>query len=234
MMKRGYLYTIVGIICSVFVIMAIFLTSIQLVAFDKKFYTKQYEKNDTVHIVGTTREELSDITDELFAYLKGVRGDLYIRWNDGGYVFNQREIDHMKDVRLLFLYGFKLRNIVLLLAIFLLFLMAYICGKAWVKYLSLSFMVVAVAVLSFALIIAMGMARNFDLVWDGFHNIFFTNDLWLLDPDTDVLIMMMPGEFFMALIERVAFFFFTGMGILFVLSLCMYRRYGKNHTRAID
>ena len=37
---------------------------------------------------------------------------------------------------------------------------------------------------------------DFDRVFTLFHEIAFTNDLWLLDPRTDLLIRLMPTEFF--------------------------------------
>ncbi|MBC7960375.1 MAG: DUF1461 domain-containing protein, partial [Vallitaleaceae bacterium] len=37
---------------------------------------------------------------------------------------------------------------------------------------------------------------NFDKYFTLFHTTFFNNDLWLLDPDTDILINMVPEIFF--------------------------------------
>jgi integral membrane protein (TIGR01906 family) len=55
---------------------------------------------------------------------------------------------------------------------------------------------------------------NFTLYWDYFHYIFFDNDLWQLDPRTDVLIQMVPEEFFYDLVVRIIFYFIGGMVIL--------------------
>jgi integral membrane protein (TIGR01906 family) len=52
--------------------------------------------------------------------------------------------------------------------------------------------VIAVAVLAVVGILA---ASGFESSWEGFHEVFFTNDLWQLDPDTDRLIQMFPEEF---------------------------------------
>ena len=87
------------------IVLVLILTSIEIVAFDRDFYMEQYRKNDTAHIAGATTEQLLGFTDALLLYLKGGRSDLYIRWPDGRYVFSGREIEHMKDVRQLFVYG---------------------------------------------------------------------------------------------------------------------------------
>lgn len=39
---------------------------------------------------------------------------------------------------------------------------------------------------------------DFDGLFTTFHHLAFTNDLWLLDPRTDLLIRLMPEEFFVA------------------------------------
>ena len=44
---------------------------------------------------------------------------------------------------------------------------------------------------------------DFDGLFTAFHRIAFTNDGWLLDPRTDLLIRLMPTEFFTALAVRV-------------------------------
>jgi len=41
------------------------------------------------------------------------------------------------------------------------------------------------------------MAVDFDRVFTLFHKVFFNNDLWLFDPQTDPIIKIMPESFFM-------------------------------------
>ena len=40
---------------------------------------------------------------------------------------------------------------------------------------------------------------SFDSLFTAFHKLAFTNDLWLLDARTDMLIRLMPGTFFRSL-----------------------------------
>ncbi|HHW71116.1 MAG TPA: TIGR01906 family membrane protein [Clostridiales bacterium] len=227
MVKAVYPCTIVGTICSVLIVLILILTSIELVAFDMDFYLEQYHKNNTTYVTGVTTDELLDFTDALLLYLKGERTDLYIKRSDGGYVFSEREIEHMKDVRQLFIYGLLLRNTSLLIVIILIPIMAFIHDKMWAKYFSYTFMGVFVVILLVALFIGISIIRDFDIMWDKFHHILFTNDLWLLDPDNDILIMMMPEEFFINMIKIIAEYFFAGMGILFMVFLFLFRRYKK-------
>lgn len=41
------------------------------------------------------------------------------------------------------------------------------------------------------------IALNFDRAFVLFHEIFFRNDFWLFDPDTDPIIMLLPDTFFL-------------------------------------
>jgi integral membrane protein (TIGR01906 family) len=48
-----------------------------------------------------------------------------------------------------------------------------------------------------ALVVLVGIASliDFDGLWTRFHQVAFRNDLWLLDPATDYLIMLFPEPF---------------------------------------
>jgi integral membrane protein (TIGR01906 family) len=46
-----------------------------------------------------------------------------------------------------------------------------------------------------ALFFAVGFERLFIL----FHQLLFTNDLWLMDPAVDTMIRLFPGEFFQSI-----------------------------------
>ena len=212
---------------SILLILSMLLTSIEIVSFNKNFYRRQYIKNNTADIIGIDENELLHITDEFFSYLKDRRQDLNIKWSHGDNIFGQREIDHMKDVKQLFSYGFKLRNMAFLTVVILTVILFAICPRIWLRYISLSFILVSAIVIILAIFVAIGIYKDFDLVWDKFHYIFFNNDLWLLDPDTDVLIMMMPGSFFIDMIKTIATIFFAGMSAVLAFSIYLYRSYRK-------
>lgn len=52
------------------------------------------------------------------------------------------------------------------------------------------------AVLSALIICALMNTQGFERMFVGMHHLLFTNDLWLLDPRTDILIRMMPQLLF--------------------------------------
>lgn len=225
MLNRKNICIAMAIFSSILIILVMVLTSIELISFNKNFYRRQYERSDTARIIGITDDELLEVTDEFLLYLRDRREDLNIRWSKGESIFGEREIEHMKDVKLLFLYGFKLRNMASVFVVLLIVLMSIIYPKLWLKYLSFAFILTSMVVVILGILIAIGIAMDFDFIWDKFHHIFFNNDLWLLDPNTDVLIMMMPGDFFINIIKGFATIFFAGMGIMLILSFYMHKRY---------
>jgi integral membrane protein (TIGR01906 family) len=54
----------------------------------------------------------------------------------------------------------------------------------------------ALFLLALATVLAVWGAVNFDGLFVTFHKLIFTNDLWLLNPNTDLLLALMPLNFF--------------------------------------
>lgn len=66
---------------------------------------------------------------------------------------------------------------------------------------------VLVALLLFSIIVAL----NFHAAWFKFHEIFFSNDLWLMDPEKDLMIQMLPEPFFFGMVKRIGLTVLAGM-----------------------
>ena len=77
--------------------------------------------------------------------------------------------------------------------------------------------------LFFAVIAALAaiISTNFTKYFILFHHMFFNNDLWILDPSTDMLINIVPEGFFMDTAGRIAFLFGALSLILFGICLIM-------------
>lgn len=201
---RGKLLRILSAVCGAFVVLGVILNCVNFFCFQKSFYQREYQKLDTAEQIGMSGADLQAATDALLDYLRGKREDLHVQATIGGQqreVFNQREILHMADVRTLYLWAMRIGNGLLILAAAF-YLWAWIGGrdKAAVLggYLQGNYILLG-------LIAALGIyaALDFNSFWTGFHKIFFTNDLWLLDPRTDILIQMVPEQFFFDLVMRI-------------------------------
>ena len=68
---------------------------------------------------------------------------------------------------------------------------------------------------------------DFDSLFVLFHKLAFTNDLWLLDPRTDLLIRLMPIEFFVSYAAIIGVLWLLGMAGLLVVSTIIINKPNK-------
>ena len=70
------------------------------------------------------------------------------------------------------------------------------------------------------------IATDFNKYFVLFHEIFFDNDLWLLDPDTDLMIRMLPEGFFFDMVIRIGVIFIGSLLLLWGAGI-LWRRTGE-------
>ena len=178
------------------------MTAIENTTYTKACYINAFQKYNIVKETGKSIEELGVISDSLIEYLKGKGADELLTKH-----FNEREILHMRDVQNLFNYARMVKYSTMLLAIMILI---YLSAKGYKNQIgkTLFFGLFAnhITLIALALIVSTNFNKYFTL----FHHIFFTNDLWLLDPKTDLMIQMLPEAFF------------SGMALKILLSFIMY------------
>jgi integral membrane protein (TIGR01906 family) len=186
-------------------VVALLLVSVFFVAYDRAFYARTYASLGVAQTVGMSEADLMRATDALIEYCRGERADLAVVAAIDGErraVFNEREIDHMVDVRGLAQTATRARD-GLLAACALLLVMGMALarrhgvGVVWPLLAGMMLGVLALGALGFY------AATDFGAFWTKFHLLLFTNDLWLLDPFESVLINMVPEAFFYAMVMRV-------------------------------
>jgi integral membrane protein (TIGR01906 family) len=177
------------------------LTSVQITAFDLSAYEKSYDKYKLEQTTGLTKNEYIGINRRILGYLNGTANSIN-NW------FNQKELAHMVDVKVLFQRGYLVRNIsfVLLLAILTVLFVAGGKNKGNVGKALFNGSIVLVFL---SIIMLAAVNSDFYDYFTLFHEILFTNDLWLLNPETDLLINMYPLEFFQDMASRILITFFT-------------------------
>ena len=234
--KKTYLSWLLGLICAFGLMIVFLITSVEAVAYwTPHYYENEYTRYQVADDVHMEMDDLLYVTDEMMAYLRGSRDDLNIDTVVDGTpreFFNAREKAHMADVRNLFLGGLALRRLCLFLAAASVALLALF--KVPLKHL-LPRMLCAGTVLFLGVtaLLAGIISTDFTKYFIIFHKIFFTNDLWQLDPRTDLLINIVPEPFFMDTAARIGITFCLMTGALFLLCLaCILRehRRGKSGT----
>ena len=211
------------IILIIFLPLYILLKSIEINAFNKSFYLKSYAENDVSEITGKGLNELDSITDDLFNYIKGKEDEKVLELS-----FNEKEIKHMEDVKVLFEGGIFLKNISLILFLLaIMMILVYKGGQECAKGVFYG------SFLWWGLILLLFFLSNIDFnkYFTYFHLIFFDNDLWLLDPETDLLIQMLPEEFFINIFKRIILFFISMLAIIQITSYILMKKGNEESGR---
>ncbi len=210
--------------CLVVLIISLTLASLLIAleheSFKLRNYTKNYLENNIVGKTGKDLESLEKISLGLIEYIKNDAGNEVLRPH-----FNEREILHMEDVQVLFKYGSIIKSISILLSliimgIFLMKKQGQVLGECLFKGMFVNWIVIALLLLM--------IVFNFNKYFTYFHLIFFTNDLWLLDPRTDLMIQMLPETFFINMAKKIGLLFAFYIAILQGLGYAISRMKRKN------
>ena len=167
---------------------------------------------------GISAEALEKLDVHLASCLRG-REDWNVEWlnPEGGPLrvvvdgveqdaFNAREIQHMEDCQRLF---DLLRTLRLSLAIAAALLVLLSLILEWKEKPARAGSVAPVWIASLILIVPLAIfvvwaALDFNSAFNFFHRLLFTNDLWLLNPETDLLIRICPSSMFAGMGLRIA------------------------------
>ncbi|WP_113675365.1 TIGR01906 family membrane protein [Vallitalea guaymasensis] len=188
----------VSIIIGVLLFFVLLFTSAEVIAYNINHYQWQYERHDIPEQTNMSLDELTKVTKNMIAYLKDSRKTLDMKAVIDGKeqeVFGEREKSHMVDVKKLFVIGTYMRNISFIILVIAIGYMV-LRNK---KLLTITFSMVkyVFAVIIMLILILSGLLLiDFNKYFTIFHEIFFSNDLWLLDPKTDILINIVPEIFF--------------------------------------
>lgn len=224
------LHSLLGILCGLALMTALLITSVEAVTYwTPGYYEREYAKYNVLDDVNMEMDDLLDVTHEMMAYLRGKRADLHVPTVVAGQpreFFNAREIAHMEDVRGLFLSGLALRRLCLAVITLCCILLAVL--KADIKRV-LPKMICVGTVLFFVILalLTIIISTDFTKYFIMFHKIFFTNDLWMLDPRTDLLINIVPEPFFVDTAARIAITFLGSAAAIFAACVLWLRHLVK-------
>ena len=204
--RAGTIALLLGFAVLYFIIV---LTTVNEVGTDSDLYYSEQMKAGILPEAGISEVDLHALDATLSSYLSG--------WNprtdriDDPQIwlpeaqrnaFNERELTHLRDCLDLFNLLRKVRSRLIPWAVLLIVGGAYLLRDrkrirlcAWLSPLILLLPLGAFAIYAVA---------DFDAAFTFFHKVLFTNDLWLLDPRTDLLIRICPASMFMHMGVRIA------------------------------
>lgn len=203
---------------SLSIVLAVLSVSISFNSNDSEYFHKFQIEHNITKATGKGQAELDKISEDIILYLEAGEDHILTKH------FNKREVSHMKDVFSLYELN---RNIT---KASLGFVIASILFGIWLKKtcglnlgaLNKRSIIYIICIIILALIFTGMIAMGFDGYFTRFHEIFFDNDLWLMDPDTDLMIQMLPIEFFMGMAEKIFVWFaislFVILGMMIVIA----------------
>ena len=182
--------------------MALFMGTIRSTAYDPGLYFKYQLEAHVLDYAGISEEDLILLDVNLADYLFGRKDTPNAEISVFGAIqpaFNEKELIHLSDCRKLLVLtaNVPLNCFLALAGVFL--VLADKRGRgtapAWIA-----------SAIIFAPIAFLGAwaVIDFNSAFHFFHKILFTNDLWLLDPRTDLLIRICPQSMFMHMGLRIA------------------------------
>ena len=171
-------------------------TTVQVYSHSVALYTAGFEKYNISVKTGISDVQLRQVAMQMVDYFSGKSPTCQLTVNKNGEplsLYNEKELIHMEDVR----------NIVQLFTILQIASIVIFVGVAILIYLKnglapllkgIQIGAIVTAALTGVLII--WALIDFNSLFLIFHYISFTNNLWVLDPAKDYLIMMFPEGFF--------------------------------------
>ncbi|MCH8229655.1 MAG: TIGR01906 family membrane protein [Chloroflexi bacterium] len=162
-------------------------------------YDYGWWRNDIANRTGLSVEELNNGADQIKEYFGNDAEFLDLRVNFGGSevsLYKEREILHMVDVKALMQGVFSITRWSGIALLVLLVVGAFVFKRDAAPLLLRSLRWSAIGTGVFLVVFGATATINFGWLFTQFHFLSFANDLWLLDPYRDYLIIMFPQRFF--------------------------------------
>ena len=202
------------------------LTAVHWVGTDAQLYYSEQMKAGILPAAGITEADLRAADAQLADYLSG-RNPRTDRMDDPQAwlpeaqrnAFNERELTHLRDCLYLFDLLRRVRSRLIPWAV------ALILGGAWLlqdrRQARRCVLLSPVILLLPLTVFAVFAAADFDAAFTLFHKILFRNDLWLLNPATDLLIRICPASMFMHMGVKIALCALAAMAAVTALGVLL-------------
>ena len=180
----------------------------------KALYEYGFGKYDIAQRTGIAPEELTKAANGLISYFNSDEEYINLTVTKDGQpftLFNDREVQHLKDVKGLFWLGYY---VLIGTGTYALIFMG-VTLLWWRDRRRFGWGLFGGGVLTLALMALIGVIAAVDFTWffTQFHLLSFANDLWLLNPATDYLLMMFPEGFWFDAVMYIA----IGVGVTAII-----------------
>ena len=206
MRRTAVLLRVLLALLLVFCLIAYLAGSLASLAVDGDRMLQKMNSYSVTSLSGVQAQEYPALASSLTEYLKG-KADTpqiqVIKYGESASAFSQKEIQHLEDIKDLISLANSLRYTALGLAVMAIIAFFVIRKTASPELIG---MIKPQRALSLALFLFFGAALvlavwgliDFNSLFYAFHRVLFRNDLWLLDARQDLLLQLMPEDFFVS------------------------------------
>lgn len=196
---------LVSVVFVLFLPLLIIGTSLRALVTDRDLILQGFRENNVAQTTGLDDPQLQRIADAFVAYFQGPPGQIQMQVTAFGQprpLFNEGEVTHMEDVQALIQLFLRLQ-LVAAAVVVVRAVMALAVERSTVP-IGRDMLVSAALMVLLVIVVGVLSLLDFEALWTRFHQIAFRNDLWLLDPRTDYLIMLFPEPFWFTATIRMA------------------------------
>jgi len=193
---KGYLFYPAFIMLALTIPALIICVAVNIYSGSVDLYTGGFAKYRISAVTGISNQQLKDVARIMVDYWDGKVQSPQVEVDIKGMerpIYSQKELIHLEDVRKI-IDMFKILEMLSIIVFLVTGL--YIFFKFGVSRLLKGLQAGAVVTVVFLSSVMLWAIIDFNSIFYFFHILSFSNDLWLLDPATDYLIMMFPAGFF--------------------------------------
>ena len=217
---------IITFISAAALVVMLLLTCVSQAVFgNMNYFRKEFEKYNVTQNIDMEMDDIMYVMDELMDYLHGDRENLEnIVTEVNGETrdfFTEREKTHMADCKVLFDGGFAIRKGAAVVFVALTLLLVFkkkFSLRRFLKYAALFSVIIAAA----AGILAIAASIDFNGCFIVFHELFFNNDLWILDPAEDLIINILVEPFFGDMALKIALYCAAVLAVIVITGAGIY------------
>ena len=224
-----FIQYVLALIITFILIIIVLISSFNLAIYGDSqyhFFENEYIKYEIADKLDLEIPIIMDITDHILNYLRGNEDNLSYILEDGRDFFNEQDLFHMQDVREIFITVFNFNWFLIISLIILLLIFIYIKGD-WKNILPNLYFINLFLFFIISSVIFILCLVVFKEMFYFFHSILFDNNLWLFQPQSDLMIQLFPLEFFKDFGVRLVMIFIVFIFLL-TLFFIKWKRIVKN------
>ena len=192
----GLIGSLASIVIVISIPLLIMSTTVTAYVGNEELYKNCFNKYQISKTTGISNIQLEEVARKMVDYLVGSSQSpqVTVTRNGGQFqLYNEKELLHLEDVRDI-IQLFKVAQVVSIILFVILAVFIYL--NAGVKHLLRLIKIGSIVTATFTVLIVAWALIDFNSLFLIFHFISFSNDLWILDPTRDYLIMIFPEGFF--------------------------------------